>query len=254
MKNLNMRSGRVLYATVLLTVLLPAVPPFALKASADSDISTQPQRGKESAINQSWSESDSREPASADVRKRIKLFEDPERKNWQKPSEIIKFMNIKAGDIIADIGGGTGYFARRFAFSVGSSGKVFAIDTEPGMVNYMKEDARLLGLKNYEARLSKPRDPGLEPSSVDMVFMCNTYFQIKNTQFLKNLSKTLKKKGRIFLIDFHKTKSDSGLSIGPPEFLRIPKEEVLDHFKEAGYTLKRDINLLEYQYFLEFVP
>ncbi len=92
-----------------------------------------------------------------------KMLDGPERDQWQKPDEVIKHLNLKAGDVIADIGAGTGYFTRRFAVAVGPQGRALDLDIEPSMVEHMKQDARKLNLTNYETRLVKPDDPGLEP-------------------------------------------------------------------------------------------
>ncbi len=184
-----------------------------------------------------------------DIKKWVKIFENPERDKWQKPDEVISNMNIKEGDVVVDIGAGTGYFTRRIALAAGRSGKALGIDIEPSMVKYMKKDARKLGIQNYDARLVKPDDPGLGSLSVDIIFICDTYHHFKNrVLYLKKLSKNLKDGGRIVIVDFYKKES----SIGPPVKHKISKDKVIEEFKEAGYRRNRDINFLDYQYFLEF--
>ena len=49
-----------------------------------------------------------------------KVLEDPSRAEWQKPHDVIMALNLKATDSVADIGAGTGYFARRFANHAGN--------------------------------------------------------------------------------------------------------------------------------------
>ena len=68
--------------------------------------------------------------------------EDPERDKWQKPEEVVKSINLKPGDIVADIGAGTGYFTRYFAIAVSPGGKALGLDINPSLVQNMKEDAR----------------------------------------------------------------------------------------------------------------
>lgn len=179
----------------------------------------------------------------------IKIFEDPEREKWQKPDKVVKNLSLKPGDVVADIGAGTGYFTRRFAMAVGPIGKAFGLDIEPSMVKHMKEDAQRLNLKNYEVRGIKPDDPELEPHSVDIVFLCNTYHHIENrVDYFKKLSKSLKTKGRIVIVDFYK----KPLPVGPPVGHKVSKETVIKEFEQAGYRLNRSLNFLPYQYFLEF--
>ncbi len=179
----------------------------------------------------------------------IKIFEDPERDAWQKPDEVVKILNLNSGDVIADIGAGTGYFTRRFAVSVGSTGKALGLDVEPSMVQYMEEDAKKLNLNNYDAKLVKPDDPGLKLNSVDTIFLCNTYHHIKNrVDYFKKVSKSLKAKGRWVIVDFY----NKEMPVGPPTDHTLPKKTVLQELKQAGYRLMKSHDILPYQYFLEF--
>ena len=179
----------------------------------------------------------------------VKAFEDPARDKWQKPDEVVKSINLKPGDIVADIGAGTGYFTRRFAKAVAPEGKALGLDIELSMIKHMKEDAQKLKLNNYEARVVKTDDPELEPGSVDVVFLCNTYHHIENrVDYFKRLSKSLKKNGRVIIVDFYK----KPLPVGPPVDHKLSKKVVLEEFREAGYNLKHDKDFLPYQYYLEF--
>ena len=187
-----------------------------------------------------------------DVDRWVKRFESPQRARWQKPDEVVAKMNLKPGDVVADIGAGTGYFTRRFARAVGPNGLALGLDIAPNMVKYMKDDARRLGLKNYQARVVKPDDPELPEHSVDVIFMCDTYHHIQNrVKYLRNLQKALKPGGRIIIVDFYK---DKDIPVGPPPRIRVSKKQVIGEFAEAGYRLNRDLDFLPYQYFLEFVP
>lgn len=185
-----------------------------------------------------------------DIDKWVRAFEDPERVKWQKPAEVIKAMNLRSGNVVADIGAGTGYFTRLFAIAVGPEGKAIGLDIEESMVNYMKEDAKKLGLNNYEAKVVPTDDAGLAPNSVDVVFLSNTYHHIANrVDYFKAVSKGLKQDGRVVIVDFYK---DS--KIGPPRDHKLAKAVALKEMKEAGYRLVKTHNLLEHQYFLEFKP
>lgn len=185
-----------------------------------------------------------------DIEKWIKLFEDPKRKEWQKPDEVVKQLNLKPGDVVADIGAGTGYFTRLFAIAVGPDGKALGLDTEPNMVHYMREDARKRNLTNYIPRLVKPDDPRLELNSADVIFICNTLHHVEDrVNYLKIISKSLKQNGRIVIVDYYKRP----LPVGPKSLeMKIAKEQVISEFQEAGYRLKRSLDFLPYQYFLEF--
>jgi len=178
----------------------------------------------------------------------VKAFEDPARDSWQKPDEVVRTMGLVAGDVVADIGAGTGYFTRRFAVAVGPEGKALGLDIEQSMVKYMKEDAQKLDLENYEAIVIPTDATGLAPGSVDVIFLSNTYHHIENrVEYFKNASKNLKQNGRVIIVDFYKN-----TDFGPPRDHKLAKEVVLDEMARAGYILKKDLKILPHQYYLEY--
>jgi predicted methyltransferase len=178
------------------------------------------------------------------------ILEGSQRDRWQKPDEVIKHLNLKAGDVIADIGAGTGYFTRRLAVAVGPQGRALGLEIEASMVEHMNQDARRLNLKNYEARLVKPDDPGLGPQSVDVIFLSNTYHHITDrVEYFRRLSTSLKPRGRIVVVDFYK----KPLPVGPRHLEhKVSEETVVGELRQAGYRLIRTLDFLPYQYFLEF--
>src|ERR1041385_7208639 len=50
-----------------------------------------------------------------DIDQAVKMFEGAERDAWQKPDEVVDTLHLRSGDVVVDIGAGTGYFTRRFA-------------------------------------------------------------------------------------------------------------------------------------------
>jgi len=184
-----------------------------------------------------------------DAERWIRIFEDPDRERWQKPSEVLKRLKLRSGQVVADIGAGTGYFTRRFAKIVGPTGKALGLDIDPVMVSYMRRDAKRLGLKNYVARQVRAEDPGLPPHSVDLIFLCNTYHHIAHrVDYFARLIGSLKEGGRLVIIDFYKR----SLPVGPPVERKVAKATVIRELEEAGYRLVRSLDFLPYQYFLEF--
>ena len=96
------------------------------------------------------------------------------------------------------------------------------------------------------------RNPVLEANFYDVIFLCNTYQYIENrTTYFKSLAGSLKKNGRIVVIDFTKLEKADEESGEVPENL-VDKEIVKREFKTAGLKLKRDLKFLPAQYFLEF--
>ena len=183
-----------------------------------------------------------------DADKWAKVFDDPERDAWQKPHDVIQALALKPDAVVADIGAGTGYFSVRFAHMV-PQGRVYGVDTEPGMVKHLAERAKRAGLKNVTAVTGKPGDPRL-PEKADLIVFVDVYHHVEERErYFRQLRKSLKPGGRIAIIDF---RMDS--PVGPPQNVRIEPGRVKDEMKRAGYELAQEHAFLPNQYFLVFQP
>jgi predicted methyltransferase len=68
----------------------------------------------------------------------IAMLDDPQRDAYQKPDEVITALNIKEGEVIADLGAGSRYFTFRLARHVGEAGRVHAVDVNPEMIVHLE--------------------------------------------------------------------------------------------------------------------
>jgi len=177
------------------------------------------------------------------------VFDDPERDAWQKPDEVIAFLRIGSGGRIADLGAGTGYFTVRLARAVGESGKVYAIEIEPKLVQHLNERSAKAGLTQVVPVLAAPDDPKLEEQSVDQVLIVDTYHHIDDrVAYLRRLANALRLGGTVAVVDF----KPGELPVGPPPGHKLAAEKVIEEFQEAGYLLDRRSDALPYQYVLVF--
>lgn len=175
-----------------------------------------------------------------------KAFDDPARDAWQMPDRVIATLALKPGQIVADIGSGTGYFTIRLAKS-GAAPKVYGSDIEPGMVKYLRERAAKEGLTNVVSVQAAADNPNL-PERVDLVLIVDTYHHIGDREvYFRKLAKSLKPGGRVAIIDF---KPDS--PEGPPKEFRFPPEKFKTEMSKAGYKLAAQHDFLPRQQFLIF--
>ena len=176
-----------------------------------------------------------------------KRFEGPKRDAWQKPDAVIKALDLKQDTILADIGSATGYFPVRFARAL-PKGRVYGIDIEKSMVDYLNERAGREDLTNLSSILGKPDDPKL-PEPVDVIFICNTYHHIEDRQFyFEKLKKNLRAGARLIIVDFIKGK----LPVGPPDQMKLAPDEVISELSSVEYHLVQKLEILPYQYVLIF--
>jgi ubiquinone/menaquinone biosynthesis C-methylase UbiE len=171
-----------------------------------------------------------------------RALNNPKRDEWQLPHLVVMAMKLKPAEVIADIGAGPGYFARRFASHVS---KVYAVDIDEQLLAMAKKDAPA----NLETVLAAPDDPKLKPASIDTIFFCNVLHHIEaRPAYYDKLAEALKPGGRVVMVDFHK----KPLPVGPPESMKLSREQVISELEGAGFRLAREHELLPYQYFLEF--
>lgn len=196
------------------------------------------------------------EPAKgkAEAERLAAILESPDRARWQMPDRVVSELRLKNGEVVADIGAGTGYFARRIAEKVAPDGLSVGFDINPDLVAFMERDAAARGLSaNYKARLIASHNPQLEENYYDLIFFCNTYQHLENrVAYFKRLASSLKSGGRIVVIDFVKLDKTDEESGEIPENL-VDKETVKREFKAAGFKLRRELKFLPAQFFLEFV-
>jgi len=94
----------------------------------------------------------------ADPERLKEVFDGENREEWQKTSYIIKKLDLNNNVVIADVGAGTGYFSNLFS-QIAVKGKVYAIDCEINMVNYMKNRFNSADFHNVEVLQSQLDDP-----------------------------------------------------------------------------------------------
>jgi len=179
----------------------------------------------------------------------IASLEDPARDAYQKPDEVMKALALRRGEVVADIGSGSGYFTLRFAHAVGEAGRVYAVDVSPEMIRHLNRRLRDAGIRNVVPILSDPDDPLLPDASVDRFVIVNTWHHIEDRPgYVALLKRMLKPGGQVVHIDFEKR----DLPVGPPPAMKIAREELVKEMEAAGFRLAAEHGFLPYQYFLVF--
>jgi arsenite methyltransferase len=179
----------------------------------------------------------------------IGSLEDPKRDAYQKPQEVLAALDLRPGEIIADIGAGSGYFTFRLARQVSERGMIYAVDVSPDMIVHINRRIRDHKVANVVSILAEPDDPLLPVASLDRFFFCDSWHHIENqTKYLSLMKKMLKPNGEVVMIDFHKKE----LPIGPPMQMKIAREDLIKQMEKNGFQLAKEHTFLPYQYFLVF--
>ena len=179
---------------------------------------------------------------------------DKERDAARKPSEVLKFAGVSAGESIVDFMPGAGYFTRRFSVAVGPKGKVYAfIPTE--VAKFVKGGLPANGSSpdpkhpNVTALVGPVADFAT-PKPVDMVWTSQNYHDLHDPfmgpadmmKFDKAVYKSLKPGGTFIVLD-HAAAPGSGVS-ATNTLHRIDPAVVKQEVTAAGFVFVGESDLL----------
>jgi len=181
----------------------------------------------------------------------VRVFDDPGRDAWQRPSLVVEALGLRPGMVVADLGAGTGYFLPHLAKPLRPGGILLAIDPEPEMVRHMAERARSEKIAGVVPVLALPDEPFLPEGRVDRVLIVDTYHHIDDrTNYFRRMRRSLTPDGRVVVVDFYK----KPLPVGPPPEHKLERDFVVKEMKLSGYDLADAKDFLPYQYMLVFAP
>ena len=171
---------------------------------------------------------------SRETKEWIQNLDRPERIAGLKIDEVLAVLKLKPGDNVADIGAGTGAFSLPFAKTVAPSGKVYAVDIDPGLLDYIAQKAKKENVANIQTVKGEFSDPKLPNHDVDLAFFHDVLHHIQNRQaYLKALGTYIKPTGRIALIEMNRDDPKTPHR-NSPEML-VSKDEVKSWMAAAGF-------------------
>ncbi len=186
-----------------------------------------------------------------DVKEFIERFERDGREIYDNRLKILETLGLEKGRSVADIGAGTGFFARMFSEKVGPTGKVYAVEIAQNFLDHIDEKSKEAGIRNIVPVLGDDHSPKLPEGSVDVVFICDTYHHFEYPfDMMESIHRALRPGGRVVIVDFERIKGvTSDFSI---EHVRCGKGTVTDEVKDSGFDFVREVPILKTQYVIVF--
>lgn len=168
-------------------------------------------------------------------------LERDERVEEEQPDAVLDAMVLQAGDVVADIGCGSGYYARRMARRVGDTGRVYCVDIQPEMLEIMAEHAAGEGITGIVPVLSEPDDPKLPEGEVDWLILADVYHEMSDFEaMLAGMRRSLAPGGQVALLEYR-------VEDGTGDHLKadhaMSARQVLAEWLPAGFAL---VDLLEF--------
>ena len=165
-----------------------------------------------------------------------KTLDSPRRAASQKVDEVLSKLSLKPGMIVADVGAGTGLFSRPLAKAVAPAGKVYAVDIQQELLDFINKRDKEENIGNIQTVLGEFDDPKLPARNVDLAFINDVLHHIEHRAvYLKALGTYMKPTGRIAIIEMNKDDPHTGHK-NQPELL-VAREDILQWMSDAGFKL-----------------
>jgi ubiquinone/menaquinone biosynthesis C-methylase UbiE len=103
-------------------------------------------------------------------------LERSDRREEEGTDILLKELQLKPTDVVADLGAGTGFFSFRMAALV-PKGQVLAEDIQPEMIAELNQRKAKNKLTNVKPVLGTTTDPRLPANGVDLVLLVDAYHE-----------------------------------------------------------------------------
>lgn len=162
--------------------------------------------------------------------------------------DVLGVINLKPGDKFLDAGCGDGYISIEASKTVGTDGRIFALDVYPESIDGVTKEIKDKGIDNLEPILADITESiPLEDDSVDAVLMSNVLHGFGDEELetvLKNINRVLKKEGIFAIVEFRKIQSERG----PPFEVRLHPSDVSEILTNHGYSVIDSKEIGTYHY------
>ena len=132
-------------------------------------------------------------------------LERPNREEEENPTKAIEALKLKPGEVVADIGAGTGYYSWRMAQKVGDKGIIYAVEIQQEMIDLIHTNMAKRKVTTVKTILGDIKDPKLPAAAVDTVLMVDVYHEFDHPyEMMENICKGLKPGGRVVFVEFRR--------------------------------------------------
>jgi ubiquinone/menaquinone biosynthesis C-methylase UbiE len=178
-----------------------------------------------------------------------KTLEQPTRIDGLKIGEVITKLGVKPGQVVADLGAGTGVFSVPLAKAVAPGGRVYAVEVDKGFLPIIEGKAKESNLSNVRPILGEFTDPKIPAQDVDLAFMHDVLHHVEDRGgYLKSAARYVKTSGRFAIIDYRAEQSPHR---DQPNLI-VSEEQVTAWMKAAGFNRVERVDLFPDKYVLVY--
>jgi ubiquinone/menaquinone biosynthesis C-methylase UbiE len=178
----------------------------------------------------------------------ISWLERPEREKEERVTLLLKNMDLKPGMAVADIGAGSGYHAVRMSKMVGD-GKIYAVDVEPKMIDYLNKKIKDEGYKNIKTILGKEQSVNLPPESIDIMLLVDVYHELSFPyEMARSMMEALKPGGKLYLVEY----KAEDITVPIKEVHKMTQKQAVKEIRAGGFIFVKNMENLPWQHCLVF--
>jgi SAM-dependent methyltransferase len=178
---------------------------------------------------------------------RLHRLNDPAREEMLDPAVLWEGFGADRPGCVVDLGAGTGFFAVRFIPRLAPGGTIWACDTDPGMVAWMRENLTPPQLARVTPLETGENEIGLPDGCADLVYLVNVYHDLDDApRMLQELLRLLKPGSPLAVVDWKK----EPMPHGPPVGRRVDGDVIRRQMERAGLVRVAEPAVLPFHVFL----
>lgn len=179
----------------------------------------------------------------------IEWLDRAQRDTEEHPTQVLEALQLHRGDVVADLGAGSGYFTFRMAPLVGDTGKVFAVDVQDEMLQTLRQRAAAMKATNVQVIKGTETNPNLPADTIDLVLLVDVYHELAYPhEVMEAVRESLKPKGRVAFVEYRK--EDPAVQI--KEVHKMSVQQLEKEMNAAGFTRVRTVETLPLQHIVLF--
>ncbi len=132
-------------------------------------------------------------------------LERPERDAEERTDLLVEALKFQPGEVVADIGCGSGFIARKIAKKITPGGFVYGVDIQEEMLDLLARRMAMFRIDNVKPLLGTPSDPKVPAASCDTMIMVDVYHEFDQPyEMTRSMIAGLKPGGRLVFVEYRK--------------------------------------------------
>jgi precorrin-6B methylase 2 len=173
------------------------------------------------------------------------------REREERLALLVRSLRLKSGDVVADIGAGSGVVSLLMSEAVLPDGRVMAVDVQDEMLERLQARCDELQVTNVVPVKGTEKSPNLAPNSIDLAIMVDVYHEFEYPwEMMSQIAAALKPGGRVVFVEYRMEDPDVPIKL----VHKMSQQQVRREIEQPEFGLKwtETIHLLPRQHIIVF--